>query len=131
MTEAIVAAIPDVLAEIEECEHVRVCLAVEFGSRAWGFPSTDSDYDVRFIYVHHPDWDLSIDDGRDVIWRKKYFYVLRPIFAMRWIEAGHGPVPIEFGRLVAATVPGTGLRGATDELVAAKVPSSSRGLPRV
>lgn len=33
---------------IEETYDVKICLAVESGSRAWGFPSTDSDYDVRF-----------------------------------------------------------------------------------
>lgn len=46
---------------------VRVLLAVESGSRAWGFASTDSDWDVRFIYVHRPEWYLSIDEKRDVI----------------------------------------------------------------
>jgi predicted nucleotidyltransferase len=199
-----VAAVLAMLAEIEERDQVRVCLAVESGSRAWGFPSADSDYDVRFVYVHHPDWYLSIEDGRDVIeqpltdmvdlsgwdirkalklfrksnppllewlqcpivyversafartlrgllpsffsseasfyhylhmargnsreylqgevvWRKKYLYVLRPLLAMRWIEGGRGPVPIEFSRLCEATVIDGDLRRAIDELVAAKV----------
>ncbi|MBT2696977.1 nucleotidyltransferase domain-containing protein [Bacillus sp. ISL-40] len=53
--------------KIEEEYGVRICLAVESGSRAWGFPSKDSDYDVRFIYVHKMDWYLSIDQKRDVI----------------------------------------------------------------
>lgn len=52
---------------IEEEHEVKILLAIESGSRAWGFPSTDSDYDVRFIYVHHKDWYLSIDEKRDVI----------------------------------------------------------------
>ena len=39
------------LKEIEEKEHVTILHAVESGSRAWGFASPDSDYDVRFIYV--------------------------------------------------------------------------------
>lgn len=39
------------LMEIEHSEKCRILLAVESGSRAWGFPSPDSDYDVRFIYV--------------------------------------------------------------------------------
>ena len=43
--------IDDRLAEIERCESVRILLAVESGSRAWGFPSPDSDYDVRFVYA--------------------------------------------------------------------------------
>ena len=37
------------------------------GSRAWGFASRDSDYDVRFLYVHRQDWYLSVEDRRDVI----------------------------------------------------------------
>ncbi len=59
------------LADIERDEDVLVCLAVESGSRAWGFPSADSDYDVRFIYVRRPEWYLSIDLERrsDVIER--------------------------------------------------------------
>lgn len=196
-------AIPEMLAEIEVSERVRICLAVESGSRAWGFPSADSDYDVRFIYVRHPDWYLSIEDGRDVIerpltgmvdasgwdlrkalrlfrksnppllewlqcpivylerssvaeklrqlvprffspdassfhylhmaqrnfrgylreeqvWRKKYLYALRPLLAMRWIETGRGAVPIEFSRLLDATLDSAELRSAIDELVAAK-----------
>ena len=42
-------------------------LAIESGSRAWGFPSEDSDYDVRFIYVHKPQWYMSVFKKRDVI----------------------------------------------------------------
>jgi uncharacterized protein len=53
--------------KIEEQYEVKICLAVESGSRAWGFPSKDSDYDVRFIYVHKKEWYLSIDQKRDVI----------------------------------------------------------------
>ena len=48
-------------------ENVRILFAIESGSRAWGFPSPDSDYDVRFIYAHPVDWYLSIRPGRDVI----------------------------------------------------------------
>ena len=55
------------LADIEKVEDVRIVFAVESGSRAWGFPSPDSDYDVRFLYVHKADWYLSIDPRRDVI----------------------------------------------------------------
>ncbi|GIN68877.1 hypothetical protein J41TS2_42980 [Bacillus sonorensis] len=57
------------MANIENMNHVKILFAVESGSRAWGFPSQDSDYDVRFIYVHQKDWYLSIDAKRDVIER--------------------------------------------------------------
>ena len=40
------------LLEIEKEKSVKILYAVESGSRAWGFESTDSDYDIRFIYVH-------------------------------------------------------------------------------
>jgi len=171
----------------------------------WGFPSTDSDYDVRFIYIHRPDWYLSIDleRKRDVIerpiedlldfsgwdvrkalqlfrksnpplleWlqcpmvykertqlaarmrallpeftspracfyhylhmargnfrgdlrgdevrRKKYFYVLRPLLALRWIEREGSPVPIEFDRLVEATVEDDALLKAIERLLEEK-----------
>lgn len=57
------------LDEIEREEHVRILYACESGSRAWGFASPDSDYDVRFFYLHAPEWYISIDDKRDVIER--------------------------------------------------------------
>jgi predicted nucleotidyltransferase len=197
--------IDDAIASIERDEQCVVVLAVESGSRAWGFESTDSDYDVRFIYVRPTEWYLSIDveDQRDVIekpitgeldvsgwdlrkalrlmrksnpplfewlqspiiyrerptlaaglralapefysaratffhylhmasgnmreylrgdvvWRKKYFYVLRPVLAMRWIEQGRGLVPIEFQALLDSTVPAGDVRGAIAELLGVK-----------
>ena len=206
MDEKVVATIKDTLGAVESQEEVVILLAVESGSRAWGFPSTDSDYDVRFIYLHRPEWYLSVDleERRDVIerplrdnidlsgwdirkalklfrksnppllewlqcpivycerhslaarlrnllpafysprasffhylhmaqgnireylkgevvWRKKYFYVLRPLLAMRWIDLGLGPVPIEFSKLVQATVSSPELRKAIGDLVSAKV----------
>ncbi|OES46644.1 nucleotidyltransferase domain-containing protein [Domibacillus iocasae] len=62
------------LRDIEKEYGVKVLYACESGSRAWGFPSKDSDYDVRFFYMHHPDVYLSIDPvgvgkKRDVIER--------------------------------------------------------------
>lgn len=59
-----------ILAEIEriEREHeVRVIYACESGSRAWGFPSRDSDYDVRMVYFNPIDFYLSLRSTRDVI----------------------------------------------------------------
>jgi len=55
------------LRRIEQAYDVRVLYACESGSRAWGFASQDSDYDVRFLYVHSREWYLSIEDRRDVI----------------------------------------------------------------
>lgn len=55
------------LREIERTNNVKILYACESGSRAWGFASPDSDYDVRFIYVHKNDHYLSIDEQRDVI----------------------------------------------------------------
>ena len=59
----------DALAQVEAERNVRVLFACESGSRAWGFASRDSDFDVRFLYVHRRDWYLSVEDRRDVIER--------------------------------------------------------------
>ena len=59
--------IPGCLKSIEEKYEVKILFAVESGSRAWGFASKDSDWDVRFIYVHKPEWYFSVDEQRDVI----------------------------------------------------------------
>ena len=61
------AMILERLKEIETEYGVTVLFASETGSRAWGFPSPDSDYDVRFIYMHPQEWYLSIDEKRDTI----------------------------------------------------------------
>ena len=55
------------LDRIEEQYQVKILHAVESGSRAWGFASPDSDYDVRFIYMHRPEEYLRIDPAKDVI----------------------------------------------------------------
>jgi len=55
------------LDQIEKEYRVKIILACESGSRAWGFPSKDSDYDVRFIYVNSRDWYLTIGEKTDVI----------------------------------------------------------------
>ena len=182
----VVEEVQAILSRIEREQNCAVLLAVESGSRAWGFESADSDYDVRFVYLRPWDWYLStnLEERSDVIerpisdqldlsgwdlrkalrllrksnppllewlrspmiyrehlsiaqlfrrlsdqfyspkacfhhylhmaegnfraylrgetvWRKKYFYVLRPLLAMRWIENGLGPVPMEFEKLLA------------------------------
>ena len=191
------------LQEIEASENVRIVYACESGSRAWGFPSADSDYDVRFLYVHTAERYLSIlekrdviehpvDDGLDIsgwdlkkalllfrksnppllewlgspivylekysvatrmrelasvyysptaclhhylhmargnfreylkgeeVWVKKYFYVLRPILAMNWIERGLGIVPTDFNILVDRLVSEPRLRTEIERLLSAK-----------
>ena len=51
------------LKEIEEKENVRILHCAESGSRAWGFASPDSDYDVRFIYVKPRDFYLKLESN--------------------------------------------------------------------
>ena len=55
------------LHEIEIEHKIDILYAVESGSRAWGFESTDSDYDVRFIYRHKESWYLQVLPKKDVI----------------------------------------------------------------
>lgn len=208
----------DRLAVLEAAEDVRVLFAVESGSRAWGFASRDSDYDVRFVYVRRPEWYLSIrmEERRDVIERawpaesldvsgwdvrkalglfarsnpplvewldspwvyadrygfadglrallpafhsprramhhyfhmargnfrdslhgppvrqKKYFYVLRPVLACRWIEQGRGPVPMEFQRLLVTVSDRAGLLEDVAELLRRKRAGDELdGAPRI
>lgn len=59
--------IQDSLDKIEDQYDVKILLAVESGSRAWGFASPDSDYDVRFIYKRRPEEYLRVDPIKDVI----------------------------------------------------------------
>lgn len=56
-----------ILSQVEEKNNVKILYACETGSRAWGFPSPDSDYDVRFIYMHERDWYLSLSQRKDTI----------------------------------------------------------------
>jgi uncharacterized protein len=188
---------------VEKRENVRILFACESGSRAWGFPSADSDYDVRFLYLRPVDWYLSIEEKRDVIeypiqdqidlngWDlrkalgllrksnptlmewigspiiyqerpntiaslrrleqvyfspiaciyhylsmarsnyrtylqgeqirvKKYFYVLRPLLAVNWIERKKGIVPTEFGVLVNELGLDPSLKIEIDKLLEAK-----------
>lgn len=55
------------LRRIEEEENIKILLAVESGSRAWGFASPDSDYDVRFIYIRRMEDYLKLEKVQDVI----------------------------------------------------------------
>lgn len=60
-------AIENVLRTIEEEQNVKIYYAVESGSRAWGFPSIESDYDVKFIYAHPTEWYLSVEEKEENI----------------------------------------------------------------
>jgi len=55
------------LQRIEKEKGIRILYACETGSRGWGFASPDSDFDIRFIYVHPRDSYLSINNPRDTI----------------------------------------------------------------
>ena len=55
------------LRKIEAEKDVKILYACESGSRAWGFNSSDSDYDVRFIYIHKINWYLSVNKQKDTI----------------------------------------------------------------
>jgi hypothetical protein len=209
-------AIHRALDQVERSRDVRILFACESGSRGWGFESPDSDYDVRFIYVHRPEWYLSVESHRDVVeipvsglldingWElrkslrllrksnpallewlsspivyrehapimrdyrallppyyspiacmhhylsmakgnfreylqseqvrtKKYLYVLRPVLACRWIEAGRGVVPMQFATLYQAVAPEErAVRAAIEDLMAQKKAGfeSDRG-PRI
>lgn len=60
------------LMKIEATENVTIIYACESGSRAWGFASIDSDFDVRFIYIRPGEWYLitDIERRRNVIERQ-------------------------------------------------------------
>ncbi|MDP4552634.1 nucleotidyltransferase domain-containing protein [Alkalihalobacillus macyae] len=57
----------EVIKQTEKDHDIKILYACEAGSRAWGFPAEESDYDVRFIYIHKKNWYLSIDQKRDGI----------------------------------------------------------------
>ncbi len=66
---AVKSLIQTELNRIAEENNIRILYACESGSRGWGFASPDSDYDVRFIFLHPTNWYLSVlpqDDGMDL-----------------------------------------------------------------
>ncbi|MES2775344.1 MAG: nucleotidyltransferase domain-containing protein [Bacteroidota bacterium] len=60
-------AIQEQLKQIEKQKGIKILYACETGSRAWGFPSPDSDFDIRFLYMHDKDWYLSLGSRKDTI----------------------------------------------------------------
>lgn len=63
MRDTIIEAIKKIEAE----KNIKILFACETGSRAWGFPSPDSDYDIRIIYKHQTNWYLSISEKKDTL----------------------------------------------------------------
>lgn len=57
----------ELLHQVEAEQNLSVIYGLESGSRAWGFESQNSDYDVRFLYVRPVDWYLSIEKRDDVL----------------------------------------------------------------
>lgn len=55
------------LTELERLHNIKILYACESGSRAWGFESPDSDYDVRFIYLQQTEAYLNIDEPKDTL----------------------------------------------------------------
>jgi len=53
------------ISEMESEYNIKILHACETGSRGWGFPSPDSDYDVRLIYVHPEEWYISLSEQKD------------------------------------------------------------------
>lgn len=69
------------LNELEQEKGIEILLACETGSRAWGFPSPDSDYDVRIIYKHNKNWYLSLVEEKDTV---EYFLENNDIDISGW-----------------------------------------------
>jgi uncharacterized protein len=59
--------IQNILTQLSQEKDIEILYACETGSRAWGFPSPDSDYDIRFIYMHKRDWYLKLNEQKDTI----------------------------------------------------------------
>ena len=47
--------------ELEKKHKIKIVWAIESGSRAWGFASEDSDYDIRCMHIGKLDNYLGID----------------------------------------------------------------------
>ncbi len=71
-------------------------------------------------YLHMAEGNFREYLKKDEVWVKKYFYVLRPVLACKWIEAGYGVVPTEFQKLVDRLVDSPSLKSAIDELIERK-----------
>ena len=93
----VIQSIKDKLKEIEEKEDVSIIMAVESGSRAWGFASPDSDYDVRFIYTRRLEDYVTLNPGRDVIeWQLDDVYDINGWDLKKTLQLLHNSHPTLF-----------------------------------
>lgn len=126
------------LDEVERDHGVRVLWAVESGSRAWGFPSPDSDYDCRFFYVRRHDDYLSPWRPRDVIetplddvldvngW--DLIKAIRLAAALHWTRTLGSPVPpMNLSALLEEAPPAEDVIDAVTALVRAKAVTRELG----
>jgi len=60
-------SIQELLKNIEVSHNIEILYACESGSRAWGFASPNSDYDIRFLYRHSKEHYLSVFDSKETI----------------------------------------------------------------
>lgn len=67
MTSTVDSLIQTELDRLSTQHDIQIILAIESGSRAWVFPSRDSDYDVRIIYLHKSHWYLSVFEKKDTL----------------------------------------------------------------
>lgn len=85
------------ISEIQQKENVTILHAVESGSRAWGFASPDSDYDVRFIYVRNKNDYLRLEKVRDVIeWELNDIYDINGWDISKTLRLLHNSNPTVF-----------------------------------
>lgn len=110
-----------VLQRIEQDSSLRILMAVESGSRAWGFASPDSDFDVRFIYFYniatrHDEAYLRRHDCT----LKKFLYFLRGVLACEYIRKHGVHPPVNFLTLADAVVDDADCRKDIHELVRIK-----------
>ena len=80
-------------------------------------PKYYSPKSCLYHYLHMAEGNFREYLKGEIVWIKKYFYVLRPILACKWIEAGYGIVPMEFERLINQLIKDDELKGAIDELL--------------
>ncbi len=94
---AVIDRIHSTIDEIEHTEHIKILHCVESGSRAWGFSSPDSDYDVRFIYIREPEFYLRLDKTRDVIeWQLDDIYDINGWDIKKALQLLHNSNPTLF-----------------------------------